>query len=141
MTLRSPGRPIALLAAAALWSAGCAHDISPRPGLGDPVPPPFNSPEISILDGQLQGVLAFQPAMIERDDGRPMQVQVPVRNVTDVLYLIDYRFIFYDEDWMELEPVMGWRFQELRPKQLVMLKAGAMTARAEHYRLEVKWAK
>jgi uncharacterized protein YcfL len=129
----------AVLACPAFW--GCGADVSASPGLGDPVPPPFNSPEISMLSPELQKWLAFQPAVIADDGKRPMQVQVPVRNLTTRLYLIDYRLVFYDEQGMELEPLMGWRRQELRPKQLVTLKGAAMTTAARRYRLEVKWAR
>ena len=134
---------LCLTCLACLAAAGCTPDVSPRPGLGDPVPAPFNNPEITILDAPLQSVLGFQPAIIQRDreKGLPMQVQVPVRNLADPLYLIDYRFIFYDENGVELEPVMSWRRQELRSRQTVTLKAGAMTVDAVRYRLEIKWAR
>jgi len=66
---------------------------------------------------------------------------VPVRNLTNNDYNIDYRILFYDAAGRELEPVMGWTFAPLRPKQTVRLKGGALSTDAVEYRLEVKWAR
>ena len=131
---------------AALLAAGCDSgppDVAPSPGLGDPYPAPFNDPQISVLSPELRPWIAFHPAIITRDrrPPRPMQVEVPVRNVTDRQYVLDYRFIFYDESGREQEPVMGWALQALDPKQVVRLKAGALDAEARDYRLEVRWAR
>ncbi len=127
---------------AVLFVLGCeAPDIAPVAGLGDPYLPPFNNPQISLLSPELQPWLGFHPAIIIDDGKRPMQVQVPVRNLTDRQYLIDYRILFYDADEMELAPAMGWTMAALRPKQIVRLKAKALTTDAASYRLEVKWAR
>jgi uncharacterized protein YcfL len=75
------------------------------------------------------------------DPDRPMQVEVPVRNTAEEQYLIDYRFLFYDRDGREMEPTMGWRMQPLLPKQVVRLKAGALSGEAVDYRLEIKWSR
>jgi uncharacterized protein YcfL len=143
-TIRFTLRITALtLAAAALLAGGCAADRSPAPGMGDPYPAPMNDPQITVIPGELRNWLAFQPAIVtdRADADRPMQVEVPLRNMAEQMYLIDYRFLFYDLNGRELEPAMGWRMQELYPKQLVRLKAGALHNDAVDYRLEVKWSK
>ena len=119
--------------------SGCKTDIAPSVGLGDPYPPPVNDPQISVLSPELQKWLAFHPARMELDGDKPLQVEVPVRNLTDRNYPIDYRFIFFDKHDMELRPTMSWRFQNLSPKQVVRLRAGALSTEAVNYRLEVKW--
>jgi hypothetical protein len=131
------------LAACLAIPAGCQAppDTSPSPGMADPAPAPFNDPQISVVSPELRAWLGFQPAIITQDGERPMQVEVPVRNLTGNLYLIDYRFIFRDSEGRQLEPVMGWRLQALEPKQVVRLKAGALSTDAESYRLEVKWSR
>ncbi len=127
-------------ALAALVLAGCRTGVAPSVGLGDPYPPPFNDPQISVLSPKLHKWLAFHPARIEMDSDKPMQVEVPVRNLTKRNYQIDYRFLFFDKHDMELRPTMAWRFANLSPKQIVRLRAGALSTEAINYRLEVKWA-
>jgi hypothetical protein len=122
--------------------AGCQQpDISPSPGMGDPYPAPINDPQISILSPELRPWLGFHPAIVVDDPPQPLQVEVPVRNLTNNTYLIDYRILFYDAAGRELEPVMGWAMEPLRPKQTVRLKGGALSTEAVNYRLEVKWAR
>jgi uncharacterized protein YcfL len=130
--------PAACLLAAAIL-AGC-QSPAPSPGLGDPWLPPGNDPQISVLSPELQPWLRFQPARIDQQPGGPMQIEVPLRNIAARQYLIDYRFLFYDEKDMETGPSMGWRFIAINPKQIVRLKAGALGPEAMSYRLEIKWA-
>jgi len=122
--------------------AACeAPNPAPAAGLGDSYPAPLNDPQISVLSADLRGWLHFSPAVVVRDDGRPLEVQVPVRNIAERQYNIDYRILFYDVNGAEVEPTMGWAFVSLQPKQGVRLKAKALDDRAESYRLEVKWAR
>ncbi len=121
---------------------GCQEpNLAPSYGMGDPYPAPLNDPQISLLPPELQKWIAFHPAIVTDDGEAPMQVEVPLRNMTDRQYLLDYRFLFYDENNRALEPEMGWTMVALRPRQTVRLKAGAMTTDADRYRLEVKWAR
>ncbi len=129
----------AALAAAAFSGCG-STDIAPSAGLGDPYPPPLSDPRISVLAPDLQQWLSFHPAAVVNDGERPMQVDVPVRNLSDQLYLIDYRILFYDDNGLQLEPGMNWRMEALRGKQTVRLRARALSSDADSYRLEVKWA-
>lgn len=124
-----------------LLLGGCQTSKAPSPGGGDPYPAPYNNPDISVLSPELQPWLAFQPATVVRSTGKPLAVQIPVRNMADRGYLIDYRYLFYDENGMEIEPVMGWTMQSLEPKQVVYLKANALDEQAKTYRLEVKWSR
>ncbi len=134
-------RIICAAAVAAAAFSGCrSTDIAPSAGLGDPYPPPLSDPQISVLAPDLQPWLSFHPAAVVNDGERPMQVDVPVRNLSDQLYLIDYRILFYDDNGLQLEPGMDWRMEALRAKQTVRLRARALSSDADSYRLEVKWA-
>jgi len=119
---------------------GCQPHIAPPAGLGDPWPAPANDPQITVLAPELLQWLRFHPARIRQDVDTPMQVEVPVRNLAERQYLIDYRIRFYDDNDLELPPTMGWRFQAIDAKQTARLTAGAMSSEAVNYRLEVKWA-
>ena len=127
----------ALLAAA----AGCQTDISPSPGMGDPVPAPVNDPVITILAPELRPWLGFHPAIVVNDGERPMTVETPMRNMTYKRYFLDYRYLFYNAAGQELTPAMGWQFINLESKQLVRLKGKALSTEATSYRLEIKWGK
>ena len=134
-------RIICAAAVAAAAFSGCeSTDIAPSAGLGDPYPPPLSDPQISVLAPDLQPWLSFHPAAVVNDGERPMQVDVPVRNLSDQLYLIDYRILFYDDNGLQLEPGMDWRMEALRAKQTARLRARALSSDADSYRLEVKWA-
>lgn len=131
------------LLALSIFFVGCEQPVNtaPSPGMGDAYPAPLNDPQISILSPELRPWLAFHPAIVVDDGERPMQVQVPVRNVTTHKYLIDYRILFYDLNGMELEPKMGWTMAPLLPKEVLRLSAKAMSTDAVNYRLEIKWAR
>ena len=129
------------LTVAALTLPGCKTDTAPSPGMGDPYPAPMNDPQISVLSPELRRWLVFQPAIVTKDDHRPMSVEVPVRNTTYNKYLIEYRILFYDANGRELTPAMTWEFAPLDPKQIVRLKRSAMSTDAESYRMEVRWSR
>ena len=119
---------------------GCqTQQGAPSSGLGDPWPAPVNDPQITVLSPDLQQWLRFHPARIELDPGRPMQVEVPVRNLADRQYLVSYRITFYDAADVEVS-TMGWRLEAIDARQTSRLTAGAMSSEAVNYRLEVKWA-
>ncbi len=120
---------------------GCqSQPGAPSSGLGDPWPAPVNDPQITVLSPDLQQWLRFHPARIDLDPGRPMQVEVPVRNLANRQYLVSYRITFYDDGDIEVTPTMGWRVKAIDARQTARLSAGAMSAEAVNYRLEVKWA-
>ena len=131
-----------LLAAAlaAIWLAGCTADMSPSPGLADPVPSPYHDPQVTVIHPEIREWVRFHPALISARDGQPMEVEIPARNTTDRLYIIQYRYVFYDREGRTLEPEMSWHRAALRPKTTVHLEGTSMTANAVRFKLEVKWA-
>jgi uncharacterized protein YcfL len=131
-----------LLLAILLLPAGCASNTPiPAAGSGDPYPAPLNDPQITVLSPELREVLYFQPAFLDRGGNDVLVVQVPVRNNAPRQYLIDYRFLFYDEAGLELAPTMGWKMAALEPEQVLRLKANSLSSEAVRYRLELKWAR
>jgi len=116
-------------------------DLSPPTGMGDPYPAPENDPRIAILTPDLRPWLGFHTAIVLDDGEHPMHVQIPVRNLAEKTYLIDYRILFYDASGFELSPTMGWRMVDLRPKQTARLDGKAMSTDAASWRVEIKWAK
>ena len=130
-----------VFALAVTLMVGCqTQQGAPSSGLGDPWPAPVNDPQITVLSPDLQQWLRFHPARIELGPDRPMQVEVPVRNLADRQYLVSYRITFYDAGDIEVSPTMGWRLEAIDARQTSRLTAGAMSPEAVNYRLEVKWA-
>lgn len=130
---------IVLVAATALL--GCQVDRGPSPGLGDPYMAPVNDPQISVLSPELREWIAFHPAIIDDDPTKPMLVEVPVRNMTDRQYLVDYRFLFFDENGLEVTPTMGWQMAPLEARQIARLRGSAMSLEAVSHKLELRWAR
>lgn len=132
-----------MLALAAFGAAGCQSepDINPSPGMADPIGAPYNDPQIAVLAPELREGIGFHPAIVVDDGEHPMDVTVPVRNLTNQQYHLQYRFIFYDEYGRELEPVMGWDRAFMERKQTQRWNANALSTDAKSYRLEVKWAR
>lgn len=128
----------AILATAFL--ASC-HSYAPSSGLGDPYPAPVNDPQISVLSPELRPWIAFHPAVIDKDPEKPMLVEVPVRNMTDRQYLVDYRFLFFDDRGLEITPTMGWQMMSMEPRQVVRLRGSALSRDAVSHKLELRWAR
>lgn len=145
--IRLSHAPSILLIAAALLlvllpvlASGC-HSTAPGAGRPDPYQAPFNDPQITVIPQELRPWLGFQPARVEDDGAKPMQVQVPMRNMTERQYLLEYRVLFFDSAGMQLDPTMSWRFLPLDPKQNVRLSARALSTDAVDYKVEVRWAR
>jgi uncharacterized protein YcfL len=136
-------RRFALVAAVltAALVAGCQSDLSPSPGLGDPYPAPLNDPQIAVLAPDLRPWLGFHPAIVTDDGRRPLQVEVPLRNLSDRQLLTEYRILFFDERGATVAPVMGWEMLPLDPKQTARMRGGALSTEASHWKLEVRWSR
>ena len=133
-----------MLSAAFCVATGCqerASDPAPNPGLADPVLSPYNDPDIAVIDEDLHQWLGFHPAVVVRRQGQPLSVEVPVRNVADDQYIVQYRFMFFDETGSMLEPEMQWDRAVLEPKVMEYLRGNALDARAESWKLQVRWAR
>lgn len=126
--------------AGGLLAGGCQTDVRPLAGQPDPIAVPYQDPRISVADPQLQQWLGFHAAVMVRNGKMPMSITVPVRNLADDQYQIDYRFLFFDELDRQMDPVMNWRFAAVQPKAVAHLEASALDSRARNWKLEVKWA-
>jgi len=128
-----------LLACAAMALPACAtRDTAPYAGQPDPNRPNVN-PRIITSTPDLTVALGFDEPIVVYDSGN-LRVAVPTRSLGDERYLLDYRFVFYDERGIEVEPVMGWRFISLEPREQRRIEAQAIDARANDWRLQIKWA-
>lgn len=134
---------VTVLVSAALLAAlgACQKPAGPGPntGLYDPVPAPANNPQVSLGSPELQQLLGFEAGISERRNGL-LHVAVPMRNLTNNRYTLDYRFVFYDESGMEVGPEMGYQEIILDPKEQRRPATTAPDSSAVAYRMHVKWA-
>lgn len=130
-----------LAAAVAAATLGACQQLGPEPLAGryDPVPAPANNPQVSLGSPELAQLLGFEGGISERRNGL-LHVAVPMRNLTNNRYTLDYRFIFYDENGMEVTPHMGYQEIILDPKEQRRPSTIAPDGRAVAYRMHVKWA-
>lgn len=128
-----------VLVAALLPLVGCANP-RPNPAQPDPFPPPINNPRVNVVSPQLERGIGVQEATVIPAGPGPMRVQVPVRSLTDGTYMLDYRFVFFDENGFVLTPQMGWTMVRMLPRQVINMNANSFDDRARDWRLEIKWA-
>jgi len=134
-------RPLALLVLAAFAVSGCNNqrDTDPFVGQQDPVASPANNPRIVTSSSDLMRSLGFdQPIVVRRDD--LLTVSVPTRNLSNERYVLDYRFVWYDNDGMELRPAMGWREVVIEPRDQKRIAANAIDSRAVEWKVQLRWA-
>ena len=125
----------------ALGLGGCKQQSTTPPyGVSNPSDVMHFDPQIQVLPSDLQGILVFSQAVVIDDEG-PLRVQVPTKNQYENLYLVDYRFLFFDENGLQLEPAMNWTMQAFQPRQTLNLSANAMGNNARSWKLELKWSK
>lgn len=139
--MRHPAASLALLAAipaAASVLTGCQSPPPPLQNAGAPMA----DPRISVLDGVGASLLRFQPAIVVDAEPIPIEVQVPVQNASlRDTYYADYRFVFFDAQGRQLDPVMGWTFLNFEPTQSQRMIGKALDRRAVNWKLEVKRAR
>lgn len=130
---------LALLVAPLLALPGCQSNPAPYAGKPDPIPAPYNNPHIVLSQGGLINSLGFDSPIVTRQNDL-LTVGVPTRSLGNERYLIDYRFVWYDEQGYEVAPAMGWKEAVLEPKGQKVLQANAMDRRATDWKMEVRWA-
>ena len=130
--------PLGLALLAAL-PACQSKSTAPHTGQPDPVAAPANNPNIELMSGDLQRSLGFDSPIVADDDGL-LTVTVPVRNLSDNRYQLDYKFIWYGAQGREAKPLMGWKEISLGPREQRQMTANALDTGAKRWKLQVQWA-
>ncbi|MCA9292663.1 MAG: DUF1425 domain-containing protein [Phycisphaerales bacterium] len=120
---------------------GACQTTTPYPNAGrpDPVMAPANNPRITVIQPELMELLGFDAPIVTKDQGR-LRVAVPVRNLTDTRYTLDYKFTFYDEVGREVRPLFGYQEMILDAKEQRRPEATALDTTATDWRFQIKWA-
>ncbi|MBL8963756.1 MAG: DUF1425 domain-containing protein [Phycisphaeraceae bacterium] len=128
--------------AATLGSAaltGCDTVKAPYAPGGDQVPA-SNYPKVAFYDKELSGMLVVDPniVVVDRPEGRPMKVTVPLRSVSDHAMKLQYQFLWRDSLGRPVGE-SGWRYTRVEPRVQVPFQANALTQDAVDWRLEVRF--
>lgn len=124
-----------------LAAGGCTNEGPPAAGRGDQLAPGAY-PQIVALE-KLDNVLRFsRPIVDPSEDGRPMRVSVPVRNLDRRELNVQYRFEFQDNAGRPLRTNTGWAYKRLAGRGVeTMLEANSLEDTAADWRLEIRPAR
>lgn len=120
-------------------SPGCDTVKAPYAPGGDPLPA-SNYPKVAFHDKELSGMLVVDPniVVVDRPEGRPMKVTVPLRSVSDHAMKLQYQFQWRDSLGRPVGE-SGWRFTRVEPRVQVPFQANALSQDAVDWRLEVRF--
>jgi uncharacterized protein YcfL len=68
---------------------------------------------------------------------RPLRAQVPVRSIADQQFLVQYRFLWFDDTGRNVGET-GWRFTPLDVAMQAQFSGAATTLSATDWRLEIR---
>jgi len=94
---------------------------------------------IFISHTDLAQNLVFDPPIEVRKDGL-LTVAVPTQSLGRDRYILDYRYVWFDSDGIEVRPAMSWKEIVLEPGGKRQLSANALDSRAQSWKLEIRWA-
>lgn len=120
--------------------AGC--DTVRAPGAAGPDPISDAAyPQVVALEGLGRYLSSSEPAIEGGDGERPMHVAVPVRLRSNRNIAVQYRFTFFDENRVPLQPRQSWRYKELMPRAQEPFEGTATDLAAADWRLEIRPAR
>lgn len=120
--------------------SGCDTTRAPYAPGGDPLPS-SNYPKVAFLDKELTGMLVVDPStvVVDRPEGRPIKVTVPMRSVADHAMKLQYQYVWRDALGRPVGNPSGWRYVVVEPRVQVAMQANAATMDAVEWRLEIRF--
>ena len=129
-----------MVVATMLTQTGC--DTVRAPGAAGPDPISDAAyPQVVALEGLGRYLSSSEPALEGGDGEKPMHVAVPVRLRSDREIAVQYRFTFFDENRVPLQPRQGWRYKEMMPRAQEPFEGTATSMEARDWRLEIRPAR
>lgn len=121
--------------------AGCAKDVPPyREGRAERYTPP--QIQITGLDAEsLRQNTAIDRPITSRDPANMLFVTVPIRNTSDVVLLIQYRYNFVDEAGRPLPENIAWHRLTLEPGSAQRVSFNSVSPRAADFQLDLRYAR
>lgn len=126
-------------AALAVLSGGCDTVRAPYAPGGDQVPA-SNYPKVAFADKELSAMLVVDPnvVVVDRPEGRPIKVTVPLRSVSEHTMKLQYQFYWRDALGRPVGE-SGWKFVRVEPRLQVPMQANATNQDAADWRMEVRF--
>jgi uncharacterized protein YcfL len=123
---------LVVLAAIAVWCAGCAS-VGPAAGLRT-VPQPMidtSHPNAKLITGSeklMNNVAIIDPRF--RKVGQLQQAEVTVQNLTDIRYTLEYKFDWEDSQGFSVDSHSVWHRFTLTPRQTQRFQSTGKTPAA-----------
>jgi uncharacterized protein YcfL len=121
--------------------AGCANNPPPyREGRAERYAPP--QVQISGIDAEdLKQSTAIDRPQTYRDPANLLYVTVPIRNTSDQVLHVQYRYNFLDEQGRPLPANMAWNKKTLEPGSTERVTFNSTSAKAADFQVELRYAR
>lgn len=129
---------VALLAFVA---TGCTHEPPPyREGRAERYAPP--QVQITGIDAEdLRQSTVIDRPQTYRDPANLLYVTVPVRNTSDQVLHVQYRYNFVDEAGRPLPANIAWNKKTLEPGSTERITFNSTSAKAADFQLDLRYAR
>lgn len=102
---------------------------------------PFTPPQVTFADPRLAKRTAIGTPVLTRDpQSQLLYVQVPIRNLTDHQFPVDYRVKFVDRNGQVLNET-GWAHKYLAPNVPDQISVNSLSSRAADFQLDLREAR
>ena len=120
--------------------AGCSNEVSPyREGRAERYAPP--QVQITGLNAEdLRQSTAIDRPSTSRDPSNLLFVTVPIRNTSDQVLRIQYRYNFLDEQGRPLPENIAWNRKTLTPGSSERITFNSTSPRAADFQLDLRYA-
>ena len=98
-------------------------------------------PKVAFNTETLSKTLKLNPAVVSKSATGLLVVSQPIRNASDEVLDIEYRFIWKDVSGQPIQPQMNWRYKRLEPRLNDTISASATSDAATDYQIQLRWAR
>lgn len=121
--------------------AGCAQDVAPyREGRAERYAPP--QVQITGLNAEdLRQSTAIDRPSTSRDTANMLYVTVPIRNTSDQVLRVQYRYNFVDEQGRPLPENIAWNRVTLEPGSAQRITFNSTSPKAADFQLDLRYAR
>lgn len=98
-------------------------------------------PKIAFNTESLAKAVKMNPPVVGKSDTGMLMVTQPIRNASDEVLYIEYRFIWKDVTGRPVGPDMSWRYMRLEPRLNDVFSANASSDAVTDYQIQMRWAR
>jgi uncharacterized protein YcfL len=133
--------PVLSLVGLLVVVAGCSHEVPAyREGRAERYSPP--QVQISGLDAEdLRLSTAIDRPTTYRDAANLLFVTVPLRNTSDKVLHVQYRYNFVDDQGRPLPENIAWNRKTLEPGSTERVTFNSTSARAADFQMDLRYSR